>query len=341
MRKVTLKDIAEACGVSLMTVSRSLQGKPGVGLDKKREIEKVADVMGYIPHRTAYPLGRKGSSMTVGVVIPQLADTIFPTILQNIEDVLSSSGYRILLCCTYDNPIKEFHEISALLERQVDGIIWSPVLVEDSAKAAKLIQEQKRPLVFLDRMIPSIKADAALVDDFSGAYEAVRHLLDQGMRRIYHLAPRSASYVAVERCRGYTQALNDGGVNPRDEWIMRTGSGLSHGREGMELLLNSEAPPEAVFCFNDPLAIGTCMVLEEQGIAVPEQIAVVGFSNTIESEISRIPLTTVFQDAEGLGRTAGELLLSRMINPGLKISPRKKILKTSLIVRNSFRRTGV
>ncbi len=333
--KTTIKDIAAACGVSLMTVSRALQGKPGVGLEKKRKIEKVAETLGYVPHRMAYALGQKNSSMTAGVVIPQLSNTIFPTILQNIESSLSPNGYRILLCCTYDNPIKEFHEISALLERQVDGIIWSPVLEEDSEKAARLILEQNCPLVFLDRMLPSIAADAVLVDDFTGAYDATRHLLDQGMRRIVHLAPRTESYVARERRRGYLAALADGGVEFHDEWILKIGSELQHGREGMNLLLNSGLSPDAIFCFNDPLAIGACMTLTERGIAVPEKIAVVGFSATIETEFAQIPLTSVFQDAIGLGRHAAEMLLSRMINPELKISPRKKILKTNLIVRQS------
>lgn len=333
--KPIIKDIAAACGVSLMTVSRALHGKPGVSLEVKREIEKVAETMGYVPHRMAYPLGQKRSSMTVGVVIPQLANTIFPTILQNIETVLSPNGYRILLCCTYDNPIKEFHEISALLERQADGIIWSPVLVEDSEKAAGMILEQKCPLVFLDRMIPSVAADAALVDDFTGAYEATRHLLEQGMRRIVHLAPRTESYVARERRRGYLAALTEYGVKFREEWILKIGSELSHGREGMNLLLNSGMEPEAVFCFNDPLAIGACMTMAARDIAVPEQIAIVGFSATVEAEIAKVPLTTVFQDAAGLGRNAAEMLLARMINPELKISPRRKVLKTSLIVRSS------
>lgn len=334
-RKTTIKDIAAACGVSLMTVSRALQGKPGVGVEKKREIERTAEIMGYVPHRMAYALGQKSSSMTVGVVIPQLANSIFPTILQSIETALSPNGYRILLCCTYDNPIKEFHEISALVERQVDGIIWSPVLVEDSEKAARIILEQQCPLVFLDRMIPTVKADAALVDDFDGAYQAARHLLEQGLRRIYHLAPRTESYVARERRRGYLAALTDSGVEYNENWILKIGSELSHGREGIEMLLNSNSLPDALFCFNDPLAIGACMTLEEKRIPVPEQIAVVGFSNTLEAEIARTPLTTVFQDAIGLGQAAGELLLSRMINPGMKIFPRRKILKTRLIVRRS------
>lgn len=147
-KKITLRDIAEKSGVSLMSVSRAIHGRPGIGKDLQKKIAEMAAEMGYVPNRSANQLGQKNSPMTVGVVIPHLANTIFPDILQSIETALSANGYRILLCCSYNNPIKEFQDISALLERQSDGIIWCPVLLEESRKAAELIRKQRCPLVF-------------------------------------------------------------------------------------------------------------------------------------------------------------------------------------------------
>jgi LacI family transcriptional regulator len=206
-------------------------------------------------------------------------------------------------------------------------------------KAAKLILEQNCPLVFLDRMLPTVKADAVLVDDFAGAYSATRHLIEQGMRYIVHLAPRAESYVAQERCRGYLTALADSNVEFQNEWIIKIGGELQHGRDAVSLLFNSGIKPDAIFCFNDPLAIGVSMELLRRGVKIPDEIAVVGFSATVETEITQIPITTVFQDAIGLGQQAAELLLARMINLNLKIPPRKKILKTNLIVRQSSSKT--
>ena len=337
-RKVTIRDVAAAAGVSLMTVSRAIHGRPGVGEALQRKIATLAAEMGYVPNRIAAQLGQQSSPMTVGVVIPHLANTIFPDILQSIETVLSANGYRILLCCSYNNPIKEFQDISALLERQSDGIIWCPVLLEESQRAAELIRKQHCPLVFLDRKLPDFPADAALVDDFDGMLSAARHLTRQGITRIAWLGPRLESYVARERRNGFLAALTEAGIPVREEWMLRIGSDIASGRSGVARLLDAPELPEAICCFNDPLAIGAEQELLARGVAIPRAIALTGFSGTVESEIARIPITSVFQDAPGLGTAAAELLLNRMINPDVKLTPVERIQKTHLIVRASSRR---
>ena len=177
--KVTIQDIAKAAGVSQMTVSRAIRGQPGVSEQLQQKISSLAMSMGYVPNRSLQELGRNRSSMTVGVILPYLGNTIFAEILENIEIVLSSYGYRILLCCTYNNLIKEFHDISALLERQVDGIIWAPLHMKNSLPAARIIKKQRCPLVFVDRKMPNWNADSVLVDDFDGALALTRHLIEQ------------------------------------------------------------------------------------------------------------------------------------------------------------------
>ncbi len=318
-----------------MTVSRALHGKPGVGAALQKRIAQLAEEMGYIPNRAAYQLGQGKSSQTVGIVIPHIANTIFPDILQVIEATLSANGYRILLCCTYNNPIKEFHEISALLERQVDGIIWAPVLMNESLRAAELIRKQKCPLVFLDRKIPGFSADAVLVDDYAGAHALAEHFVRKGFTQIAYMGPRLESYVASERRRGFTDALKKHGVIPRDEWLLSIGSDIDSGRNGIRLLLDLPKRPDAVFCFNDPLAVGAELELLARGIAIPHEMALCGFSNSIESEIARVPITSVHQDAAGLGRAAAELLLSRLINPDIRPAPIERIIRTHLVVRES------
>lgn len=337
-KKIKIADIARAANVSLMTVSRVINGKSGVSTAVRHKIEKLANDLGYVPSRPSFPLGQKGSSKTVGVLIPHLANTIFPVILQNIENILSLDGYRILLCCTYNDPIKEFHDVSALLERQVDGIIWSPVLMKESDKSARLILKQKCPLVFLDRIIPHISADSVLVDDFEGAYAATLHLLKQGIRRIAHLAPRTDSYVAHERKRGYLAALSRYRIAEKDAMILKVGSEVQHGKTGMAHLLDKGNKIEAVFCFNDPIALGAYITLREYKVKVPEEVALIGFSATIESELTDVPISSVYQDAPNLGITAANLLLNRMINPNISLTPIKKVLKTRLIIRESSMR---
>lgn len=333
--KITLRDVAKAANVSQMTVSRAIRGLPGVSEQLQRDITNLALSMGYVPNRSTQETGHKGPTMTVGVILPYLGNTIFAEILENIETVLSSYGYRIFLCCSYNNLIKEFHDISALLERQVDGIIWSPLHLRDSLPAAKAIRKHHCPLVFVDRKIPNWKADVVMVDDFGSALKLTQHFLDQGHRKIAYVGSALDSYAERERRNGFLTGMKEGGLPVRDEWVMRGGSDIAAGKRAADQILACQERPEAVLCFNDSLSIGVEMGLLGHGIEIPGQIALAGFSGTLEMEIARVPITGVFQDAVALGKTAAEFLLKRMINPKVQFVPEERVLTTRLISRES------
>lgn len=273
--------------------------------------------------------------MTVGVVLPYLGNLIFAEILENIESVLSSYGYRIFLCCTYNNLVKEYHDISSLLERQVDGIIWAPLHVKDSRQAAKLIMKQHVPFVFVDRRLPDCKADSVLVDDFDGALELTRHLLDGGRKKIAYVGALLESHVERERRNGFLAGMRERCLEVREEWICRGGADISAGKKAASLLLGCSEKPDAVFCFNDMLSIGVEQGLLENGVRIPEDIALVAFSGTLEMEIASIPITGVFQDAVSLGRKSADFLLRRMINPRVRMAPENLVLNTRLVIRAS------
>lgn len=339
MKKVTITAIAKAAKVSNMSVSRALRGDVGVSVELKQQIEDIAMKLGYIPQRSNYDLSQnKRSLKTVGIVLPHLENTIFLSIIECMDRILSDYGYKLLLCCAHNNPIKEFHEISLLLEREVDGIIWSPVLVDESENAAKLILKQGCPLVFMDRCIPSIPADSVTVDDAHGAYLGVKHLLEQGVKKIAFMGPLLDSYVAIERQKGYIKALKEFNIPIDSKLIMKMETKIESGRLGMEQLLQINPDIDGVFSFNDTLAIGAYLYLESVQVRVPQDIAIVGFSNTLSSQINRVPLTTLNQDVEFLGSTAVTLLLNRMLNKRLKIAPVHKVKATTLLVRESSSR---
>lgn len=339
--KVTLNDIAREAGVSAMTVSRAIRGLPGVNKDIQKKITDLAVSMGYIPNRSLGDTTREQTSMTVGVVLPYLGNTIFSTILENIELVLSSYGYRTLLCCTFNNIIREFHDISALLERQVDGIIWAPLELNGSLSAAQIIQKQHCPLVFVDRTIPDCKTDAVLVDDFVGSLTLTRHLMDQGITKIAYVGPVQHSYVEEERRNGYLKAFEERGLSPRAEWMIKVKTKTSHPEiEAISRILQCQDRPDGIFCFNDTLTIGSEMELLNRGIKIPDDMALVGFSGTSEMQIARIPITGVFQDGPQLGKTAAEFLLKRMINRKIRLQPEVRIIKTRLETRQSSLRNN-
>ncbi len=333
--KVTLYDIATAAGVSQMTVSRAIRGAPGVSRKLQRSITKLALSMGYVPNRSLHELGRQGSSMTVGVILPYLGNTIFAEILENIEASLSSYGYRIILCCTFNNLIKEFHDVSCLLERQVNGIIWAPLHLEDSIPAAKLIKKLHCPLVFVDRKIADWKADAVLADDFEGSLALTRHLIAQNRTKIAYVGAAQDSYVEWERRRGFLEGMKEHNLTVRKEWIIRDESNVAGGKKAATQLLKCRVQPDAVLCFNDSLSIGVEMGLINHGVKIPETMALAGFSGTLEMETARVPITGVFQDAVALGKTSAEYLLKRMINTKVKLVHEERILPTRLVPRES------
>lgn len=337
-QRITLHDIAKAAGVSQMTVSRAIRGEPGVSKKLQNDIAALAQSMGYVPNRSLQDSSRRNSSMTVGVVLPYLGNIIFAEILENVESVLSLYGYRILLCCTYNNLIKEFHDISSLLDRQVDGIIWAPLHVEDSLQCAKIIMKAHVPFVFVDRKIPGCKADSVTTDDFDGALELTRHLLDGGFRKIAYAGSSQESYVEYERRKGFLRGMEERRLPVRDEWIWRGGVDIACGREAAARLLECRERPDAVLCFNDRLSIGMEMGLLENGIRIPEDMALAGLSGTLEMEIIRVPITGIFQDPVFLGRNAAEFLLKRMINHRIRLQPENLVFPIRLVVRESSRK---
>lgn len=337
-KKITLHDIAIAAGVSQMTVSRAIHGKGGLRPELQEKILQLAETFGYVPSRSVKELHLAGESLTVGVVVPHFANTIFPEIIENIESGLAANGYRILLCCSYNNPIKEFREISALLERRIDGIIWCPVQREDNHAMVQMIRNQKCPFVFLDRLLPGVAADAVVVDDRDGMAGLVKHLLGRNVRRFAYLDARLDSYTAYERFRGFRETLAEAGIPVSPEACLRVGSDLAAGRGGCAELLALPERPEAIVCFNDPLAIGVELELRHRRIAIPAEIAITGFSGVIETELCAVPLTTAYQNAAALGTAASRLLLSRMRNPADRVTPVCKVIKTVLKFRESTRR---
>jgi len=334
-KKVSLKDIAETLNVSQMTVSRALHGKGGLSEELQNTILQTAEAMNYLPSRAVKGFAETGNSLTVGVVVPHVANTIFPEIIENIESFLSANGYRILLCCSYHNPLKEFRDISALLERKVDGIIWSPVTLDNGQNIAALIRKQRCPLVFLDRVLENVAADAVVVNDRESMYLTVTHLLQQGCRNAAYLTPRVPSSVSRERLAGYRQALDDFGFAVKEEMICHIGSDVASGRSGATILLDRPERPDAIVCFNDPLAIGVELELRKRRVAIPGEIAITGFSGVVETELAAVPITTVLQHPSELGQEAARLLFGRMINPSFRITPVKKVLPGTLVIRES------
>ncbi len=333
-KRVSLKDIARECALSVMTVSRALNNAYGINTKTRERVLEVAGSMGYVPNRLASNLVQR-KTMTIGVVIPDVEHSIFPAFLDGLEQVLSAEGYHLFLCCSYDRPDKEFQEVMALLERRVDGILLAPSSVKESSRIVERILDLHCPLVLVDRLIPDITVDSITVDDYRGALAAVTHLIERGYKRIAHIAGPQSIWTARERHRGYQAALKKAGRAFDAGDVVSSSLTVAGGENAMEQMLGSPNRPDAVFCVNDPVALGAIMVLGRAGLTIPGDMALVGFSNVLETELLAVPLTTVTQDAGQLGREAAERLLLRLREEGANVSPSRRVIPTQLVVRRS------
>jgi LacI family transcriptional regulator len=338
--RVGLRDVARRCGLSVMTVSRALRGDQYVDPDTRLRVLTAARELGYVRNRLAAQFGQQ-KTFSVGVIIPDIDHSIFPAMVKGIEAVLNNEGYHLALSCSYDSAGKEFQEVTAMLERMVDGIILAPASVTESRQAIARLQALHCPFVMMDRIVHGVAADAVIVDDYEGAREVVRHLVAQGYRHIAHIAGPEGVWTSVERERGYRDALQAARRKVNEQLIIHAGANIPEGEAAMERLLERGEPlPDAVFCMNDPIAVGAYKALRRHGLRIPHSIGLAGFSNTLETEIMAVPLTTVVQDALGIGQRAARLLLSRMAGTAAQAEPIREVLKTQLLVRASTLRTA-
>ena len=337
-KSVSLQDIADACGVSLMTVSRAVHGQIGVSPDVQRKIVACAETMGYIPSRDLYQLTDAKPTMTVGFVIPHLADTIFPAMFESIERFFGERGWRVMMCCSHNSTIAEYRAITSLLQLGVDGLLWCPVATQGYTHLRELLAQRRKPLVFVDRRVPDIATDAVTVDDRAAMRGIVEHLLACGAKRIAYLGAASdASWTAKERKAGYREALKAAGVAIDETLVLDVGSDIASGVRGAQELLAQKKRPDAICCYNDPLALGAEQELLARKVRIPRDCLLTGFSDTRMTELAAIPITTARQDAMALGHEAARLLYRRLVSKPPK-NPVLKIIPTTLTLRASTQR---
>lgn len=334
-RRVSVRDIARVCGVSAMTVSRAINNAYGVHPKTRERILEAAREMGYIQNRLASNLSRR-NTCTVGVIIPNIVQTMFPSVVQSLEGALRAGGYHLFLCCSYDKPEREMGEAQALLEHCVDGIVLAPSSIQESMRTVRLIEEHRCPLVLIDRAVPGAGVDFVGFDDYRGARDLVARMIEAGYRRIAHLTGPAHNWSSRERLRGYRNALKKAGIRYDRSIVLE--APLPRGETAMASLLDNDPTVDAVFCWNDPLAIVAWRVLRDRGMAVPGDIGLAGFSGIVETELLETPLTTVMQDSKALAGEAAALLLSRMgENPSDK-DPVRRTIATEVLWRRSTER---
>jgi len=334
-QQTSLRDLAQHLNLSTSTVSRALTDHRDISEATKARVRLMAQDLNYRPNQLAAAL-RRGRSQTLGVIVPHIKGYFFPAVMNGIEKVATREGFNVIMCQSNEDLRREQRNIGALLAAQVEGILMSvsaTTLLD--TQHLEQVRDQGTPLVFFDRVPDIPNSMAVILDDFQGAYQAVSHLIDQGCSRIAHLAGPQHLNTSRNRWLGYKAALEAHGLPFEEQWIYSLPA-LTHdaGRLGMQHLLALDPPLDAVFAAYAIPTVGALEVLREKNLRVPQDIAMVCFSNEPFTTMTQPRLTVVDQRAEQMGETAVQLFL-QLLKRGPAYAPPHLILKPELIIRDS------
>ena len=330
---ITVREVAERAGVHPGTVSRVLNPEKRhlISDATAQRVEQAAEELGYRANSIARGL-RTQRSYTVGVLIPDLTNPIFPPMVRGIEDQLDPLGYTALLTNTDSDPERELRGLQALAARQVDGFVVAAT--QTNVDAVRRMIEDGGPIVLVNRTVDGVPSFAVTPDDRRGAASAVEHLASLGHRSIAYLGGPETLSPGVERSRGFHEAMREQGLEtPRKLVAFANAFTGGAGVQPTRALLDGGAPFTAVVAGNDLLALDCIDTLRAAGRECPGDVSVVGFNDMPFADRFAPPLTTIRFSHYEIGRRAAELLLSQI--QGDHSSPRTLVLSTELVVRGS------
>lgn len=329
----TIYDVARQAGVSAATVSRVLNGHVKVDPAMTDRVNDAVARLDYRPNAVARSL-RKAQTNLWAVIVSDVENPFFTSMVRGIEDVASAAGFSVVLCNSDENPEKESNYISAALTEQMAGVIISPS--SNRVDDVDLLLDSSCPVVVIDRELYGVEADTVLVDNAHGANLATTHLIDQGNVRIACIAgPRWLS-TATQRYDGYSQALAKAGQTVDESLVRFADFRERGGYDAMASLLDEGTEPDALFAANNLMTIGAMECLVERGFSAPDDVSIVGFDSIPWAELIRPTLSTVAQPTYEVGRRAAQLLAKRHNAPDA--DPVRVVLPTELQVRRSSTR---
>src|SRR3984893_4552833 len=325
-----MKDIAKHLGVSPMAVSKALRNHSDIGEETKARVLKRAAELNYRIDWVARSMVT-GRTYLVGLVVPDLMQSFFAEIATALTAALAPAGYHLLISHSSENAAEEIANIELLASRKVDGLI-----IASAQRKSAAFKGLKTPYVLIDRRVPGLDANYVGTNNDAVGFLATNHLIEQGCLRIGHLKGPTLSS-AAGRLRGYRRALDEHQLKIRDEFIVDAGHEDAAGYQAMQRLLALTPRPDGIFCFNDPVAVGAMRAILEAGLSIPQDVAVIGAANMHNSDMLRIPLSTLDQGTPTMGEQAALVLLANM-TAKKRLPSRQIIVPPRLIVRASSQR---
>ncbi|HTI12491.1 MAG TPA: LacI family DNA-binding transcriptional regulator [Puia sp.] len=334
---ITIKDIAKALGLSTSTVSRALRGSYEISAETKKLVIEYAEKLNYRPNPIALSLKEK-RSRSIGIVVCEIANNFFSQVINGIESVAYKQGYYVIISQSHESYEREVANTQYLASRSVDGLLVSLSTETTDLTHLKKLHDKGLPIVFFDRITEEMPTHKVIANNFNGAYQATEHLIQSGFRRIAHVTIASHLSITKERLAGYKAALADHQV-PFEESLVRYcnygGLIYSETEQAIDTLLGLKKRPDAIVAASDKLSTGCLTALARRNIKVPEEMGIVGFTNSLMTDIFHPPLSSVRQPAFEMGQVAMEMLIQIIESKHPITKYETKVLNTELTVRAS------
>lgn len=335
--ETTIHDIAKKLNISASTVSRALNNNPLISEATRKRIKETADKMGYRPNVLAANFRTKKTN-TIGVIVPLINRHFFSSVISGIEDIAYENGFAVTIAQSNDAIDKEIKIANTFFSNRVDGLILSIGMETNTFDHLKLFSERNIPLVFFDRVVKEIEAHKIVVDDFEGGYRVTKHLINNGAKRIGHIGGPLNLDIYKNRQSGFCQALKDANLEIDETIIVNTDLRRESGTEAIKKIAEKDDLPDAIFCANDTTALSSIIYLKEKGIKVPDDVAIIGFSNEPFSEVVTPSISTIKQPGFLMGQKAAELIIQQINNKSKDCKFQTIVMPTDLIIRDSSKK---
>lgn len=337
--EVTIHDLAGILGIDSSTVSRALNDSPRVAKKTKDKILEKANELGYQRNHLASNL-RKSKTFTLGVIVPRISRHFFSSAIAGIEETAFKAGYNVIICQSLESLEREQNIINTLLSNRVDGVLISISMETKSYNHFNGLKKRNIPFVFFDRHCNISGNSNVIIDDYKAAFMAVEHLIKKKSKIIGHFSGPQNLEIYKNRLKGYKAALEKHNIPFKEELVISSSLMEKDAAKNVKKVLALPYKIDGLFCANDVVAIGAIKYLKEIGVKIPEEIAIVGFSNESISSVIEPALTTISQSGSEIGITATNLLIDKINNKNKQEINKTIIVETSLIERKSSLRTS-
>ena len=333
-KEVTIYDIAKKLKISPATVSRGLKDHPVISKKTKKKIFDLADKIGYRQNHFARNL-RNQKTDTIGVIVPRLNSHFMSSVIAGIENFANKEGYNLIISQSFELSTKEAANAKTLFNNRVDGLLASLAYDTKDLSHFGSFFKKNIPVIFFDRVMEHENCTNILIDNRKAAYEATKHLIEQGCKRIVHITAPPQQNVYIDRLKGYKQALADHKLKFREEDVIIGNLSMEAGAEASNTILKMKTLPDGVFVANDNCAVGCMLALKQKGIKIPDDIAFVGFNNDPVSHVIEPNLTTINYSGNEVGEVAARHLINHLNGVSPIHNTNTIILRSELIVRAS------